>query len=74
MSTKAKPSIKKIKAERAANGGWAGYKHWLVRQGVLTSPTDDVAPEWQVAFLKANGRWAGMTELERQVFLKVING
>ena len=65
-----KPSIKKIKEERVANGGWANYKHWLVRQGVLTSPTDDVPSDWQVAFLKANGRWTGMTELERQSFLK----
>ena len=63
-----KPSIKQIKAERAANGGWAGYKHWLVRQGVIASPIDDVPKEWQIAFLKANGRWAGMTPFEKSRF------
>ena len=63
-----KPSIKKIKTERAANGGWANFKHWLVRQGVLSSVADDVPKEWQRAFLKANGRWAVMTPSEKARF------
>ena len=63
-----KPSIKKIKADRASNGGWANFKHWLVRQGVLSSVADDVPKEWQRAFLKANGRWRGMTQYEKSQF------
>lgn len=48
--------IKRLKAERAVGFGWAHFKHWLVRQGIIKTPDDDCPFEWQEAYLKAIGR------------------
>jgi len=47
-----KDLISKMRSERACWFGWAHFKHWLVRNGIIATPDSDVPKEWQDNFLK----------------------
>lgn len=48
------PTAKYVRSLRV--GGWAGFKHHLVRIGVLESVDQDTPIQWQRAFCAAFGR------------------
>lgn len=49
-----KASVKVIKDLRI--GSWGGFKHHLVRMGVISNVDCDVPEDWKKAFCKAFGR------------------